>query len=192
MPFSVCCRRWDHQFYLSSLLLGNSCRDDWRVTTLVPFDSIFYISFVFLVSLWQEDWRICALSPLGPSVFSFAIVNPLYFVSGWLLCYDASADWVCFTLYAFLVSSWQAARCVDAAMPSLLLFSLLSSWKFVQRGLLWRRHYYFGIFLLFRCFRLVILWRADRCLDAAVTVIFSFSCPVDLLALLRPTRPSYW
>ena len=45
---SVCCRRWDHQFYLSSLLLGNSCWADWRVTALVPSDSIF-ISCVFLV-----------------------------------------------------------------------------------------------------------------------------------------------
>ena len=47
---SVCCRRWGRLFYLSLLLLGNSCRADCHVTTLVPSDSIF-ISCVFLVSL---------------------------------------------------------------------------------------------------------------------------------------------
>ena len=46
---SVRCCRWDRPFYLSLLLLGNSCRDDWRVTTLVLSDSLF-ISCVFLVS----------------------------------------------------------------------------------------------------------------------------------------------
>ena len=45
------CCRWDRPFYLLSLLLGNSCRSDWRVTTLVPFDSLFYllcISYLFV------------------------------------------------------------------------------------------------------------------------------------------------
>ena len=46
---SVRCRRWDRPIYLSSLLLGTSCRADWRVTTMVPFDSLFF-SCVFLVS----------------------------------------------------------------------------------------------------------------------------------------------
>ena len=46
---SVRCCRWDRPFYLSLLLLGNSCRDDWPVTTLVLSDSLF-ISCVFLVS----------------------------------------------------------------------------------------------------------------------------------------------
>ena len=39
----VRCSRWDRPFNLSSLLLGNLCRADWSVTTLVPFDYIFYI-----------------------------------------------------------------------------------------------------------------------------------------------------
>ena len=39
----VCCRRWDHPFYLSSLLLGDLRWANWRVTMLVPFSSIFYI-----------------------------------------------------------------------------------------------------------------------------------------------------
>ena len=39
----VRCRRWDCPFYLSSLLLGNSYRAYWRVTTLVPFDYLFYL-----------------------------------------------------------------------------------------------------------------------------------------------------
>ena len=47
---SVHCRRWDRPFYLSSLLLGNSCRSDCRVTTLVLLDYLF-LSCVFLVSL---------------------------------------------------------------------------------------------------------------------------------------------
>ena len=47
---SVRCRRWDRPFYLSSLLLGNSCRSDCRVTTLVLLDYLF-LSCVFLVSL---------------------------------------------------------------------------------------------------------------------------------------------
>ena len=46
----VRCRRWDRPFYLSLLFLGNSCRADWRVKTLVPSDSLF-IPCVFLVSL---------------------------------------------------------------------------------------------------------------------------------------------
>ena len=40
---SVRCIHWDHLFYLSSLLLGDSRRADWRVTTLVPFCSLFYL-----------------------------------------------------------------------------------------------------------------------------------------------------
>ena len=40
---SVRCRRWDRLFYLSSLLLGDSRRADWRVTTLVLFSSLFYL-----------------------------------------------------------------------------------------------------------------------------------------------------
>ena len=46
---SVRCLRWDPPFYHLLLLLGNSCWDDWRVTTLVLSDSLF-ISCVFLVS----------------------------------------------------------------------------------------------------------------------------------------------
>ena len=39
----VRCCRWDRPFYLSYLLLGDSCRADWHVRTLVPFSSLFYI-----------------------------------------------------------------------------------------------------------------------------------------------------
>ena len=46
----VRCRRWDHPFYVLSLLLGNLCWSDCRITTLVALDSIF-ISCVFIVSL---------------------------------------------------------------------------------------------------------------------------------------------
>ena len=38
---SVCFCCWDCTLYLSSLLLRNSCRSDWRITTMVAFDSIF-------------------------------------------------------------------------------------------------------------------------------------------------------
>ena len=101
---SLRCRRWGRLFYLSLFLLGDSRRADWRVTTLVPFSSLF-IFCVFLFSSCREDWRTCALLPPGPSVLSFVLVNPLYFVSGLLLRYDAGTDWVYFTSYAFLVSS---------------------------------------------------------------------------------------
>ena len=150
---------------------------DWRVTTLVPFSSIF-IFCVFLVSLWREYWRICALSPPGQSVLSFVLVNPLYFVSGWLLRYDAGTDWVCFTFYAFLVSSWRAARCVDAVLRSILPCSLLSSRKFVQRGLLQRRRCYSKIFSFFVFF--VLIFREDL-IDASMPrlpSVFFFSFPV--------------
>ena len=40
---SVCCRRWDHLFYILSLFLGDSRRADWRVTMLAPFYSLFYL-----------------------------------------------------------------------------------------------------------------------------------------------------
>ena len=76
---SVRCRLWDRPFSLSLLFLGNSCQADWRVTTLVPYDSLF-IPFAFLVSLLREDCRICALSLLGPSVFSFVVVI------SWVIC----------------------------------------------------------------------------------------------------------
>ena len=46
----VRCRCWDHPFYVLSLLLGNLCWSDCRITTLVALDSIF-ISCVFIVSL---------------------------------------------------------------------------------------------------------------------------------------------
>ena len=37
----VRCCLWDRPFYISSLLLGTSCRAYWRVTTLVLFDYLF-------------------------------------------------------------------------------------------------------------------------------------------------------
>ena len=134
---------------------------------------LFLISCVFLVSSRQEAWRICALLPLGPSVFSFVLVNSWYFVSGWLLSYDAGTDWVYFTFYAFLVSSWRDSRCVDAALTSILPFRcyrLGNPCRAARCG----DAAVIGNFLLFRCCRFVILWRADWCLDAAVTVSFSF------------------
>ena len=40
---SVRCCLWDRPFYISSLLLVDLCRADWRVTTLVPFSYLFYL-----------------------------------------------------------------------------------------------------------------------------------------------------
>ena len=48
----------------------------------------------------------------------------------------------------------------------------------------------FRNFHLFHYFRLDISWSADWCVDAAVTVRFSFIFLYNSLALLRPTRPS--
>ena len=185
---SVRCCFWDRPFYLSLLLLGNLCRADWRITTMVLSDSLF-ISCVFLVSLWREDWRICVLLLLVPSVFSFILVISRYFVSVWLLRYDTGTYWVYFTFCAFLVSSWRAARCVDTKCRRFYLFHcyrLGNSCReacCVDAAVL-------GNFLLFRCCCLVILWRYDQCVDAVVNVSFLFYFPLNSLALLRPTRPS--
>ena len=172
----VRCRRWDSIFYLSSLLLGDSRRSNWRVTTLVPF-LLSFISCVFLVYLWREAWRICALLLPGPSVLSFVLVNPLYFVSGLLLRYDAGTDWVYFTSYAFLVYLWWAARCVDTALPSISPCLLLSSWKCVKRGLLWRRRCQSAIFTFFVVF--VLIFREELIgvsMLRLTSVFLLFSC----------------
>ena len=168
--------RWDRPFYLSSLILGTSCRADLRVTTLVPFDSL-SISCVFFVSSWREDWRICALLPLGPSVFSFILVISQYFVLVWLLRYDAGTDWVYFTLCAFMISSWREARCVDAAFPSILPFCCYCLGNFCREARCVDAAV-IGNFLLFHCCSLVISWRDDWCVDASVTVSFIFYFPV--------------
>ena len=47
---SVHCRRWDLPFYVSYLFLGDSCRADWHVTTLVPFSSLFYLLLTLCTS----------------------------------------------------------------------------------------------------------------------------------------------
>ena len=139
-----------------------------------------FISCVFLVSSWREDWRIFELLPPRLSIFSFVLVNPLYFVPGLLLHYDAGTNWVCFTSYTFILYSWRAARCVDTALPLILPCLFLWSWKFVQRGLLWRHRCYSAIFTFFVVF--VLIFREDligALMPRLPSVFLLFSCKIS-------------
>ena len=70
-----------------------------------------------------------------------------------------------FILCTFLVSSWQEARRVVAALLLISPFSLLSSWQFVQQGSLRRPHCYrkFSPFLLLSSFYFMKRWLVRRC-----------------------------
>ena len=157
--------RWGRLFYLSLLLLGTSCWYDWCVTTLVPFDSLFnllYISCLFVTRVLKNLCVVAAETVsflFRPCEFSVLRVGLIAALRRWYLTGSI------FTLYAFLVSSWRAARCCDAALPSILPFSLFSSWKFVQSGSLWRCRCYwqFSPFLLLSSFYFVKRWPVRRC-----------------------------
>ena len=60
---SVRCICWDSLFCLSSLLLGDSRRDDWRVTTMIPFSSLVYLlclSCFFVTRVLEDLWVVAA------------------------------------------------------------------------------------------------------------------------------------
>ena len=55
------CRRWDRLFYPSSLLLGDSRRADWLVTTLLPFPSLFYLLCISCLFVTRGLHDLCVL-----------------------------------------------------------------------------------------------------------------------------------
>ena len=167
------CCHWGRPFYLLLFLLGDLCRADWHVTALVPFYSLFYPLWLSCLFVTRALLDLCVVAagsvrflfhPCQPSVLRVGLIAVLrrwyplglfYFLC--LSCIFMTSCSVCwhhfavtFSLFVVIVLEICAERLV-AKTPLL-----------------------FGIFLLFRCFRLDILWRADWCIDAAVTVSFSF------------------